>query len=128
TILTTLVLIAAIVWGTYTVILIQGEAVRTQNPHERVSEVEPWEYNINWAGGRSNWFDDINYTDLPLDQQLPQDLLQQMNNTLFLVEPVDPAQLWRSSAYDRYDGSGWDNLLLLSLRLVPKGTQSIQYT
>ncbi|MHA2083904.1 MAG: hypothetical protein ACXABD_09130 [Candidatus Thorarchaeota archaeon] len=60
TILTTLVLIAALVWGTYTVILIQGEAVRTQNPHERVSEVEPWEYNINWAGGRSNWFDDIN--------------------------------------------------------------------
>ncbi|MHA2377515.1 MAG: transglutaminase-like domain-containing protein [Candidatus Thorarchaeota archaeon] len=119
TILTTLVLIAALVWGTYTVILIQGEAVRTQNPHERVSEVEPWEYNINWAGGRSNWFDDINYTDLPLDQQLPQDLLQQMNNTLFLVEPVDPAQLWRSSAYDRYDGSGWDKTQISRVILPP---------
>ncbi|MHA1957571.1 MAG: transglutaminase domain-containing protein [Candidatus Thorarchaeota archaeon] len=123
TILTTLVLIAAIVWGTYTVILIQGEAVRTQNPHERVSEVEPWEYNINWAGGRSNWFDDINYTDLPLDQQLPQDLLQQMNNTLFLVEPVDPAQLWRSSAYDRYDGSGWDKTQASRI-ILPPITQS----
>ncbi|MCK5641882.1 MAG: hypothetical protein KAJ19_13850, partial [Gammaproteobacteria bacterium] len=119
TILSTLAIIAALIWGTYTVILIQGEAVRTQNPHERVTDIEPWEYNINWAGGRSNWFDDINYTDLPLDQQLPQDLMQQMNNTLFLVEPVDPAQLWRSGAYDRYDGSGWDKTQIGRITLPP---------
>ncbi len=91
--------------------MISMDKVRSEEPHVQLEDIEPWNYNIDWAGGRSNWFDDINYTDLPLDQQLPQDLLDQLNNTLFLVRPADPAQLWRGTAYDLYDGSGWSKSL-----------------
>lgn len=107
-----------IVWGTYTVILISLEQVRSENPHVQLNDVEPWNYNINWAGGRTNWFDDINYTDLPLDQQLPEDLLAQLNNTLFIVSPANPGQLWRSTAYDSYDGAGWRKTLDLTTESV----------
>lgn len=111
TILSAVFIIFMIVWGTYTVILITLDQVRSQEPHVPLDEVEPWNYNIDWAGGRTNWFDDINYTDLPLDQELPEDLLDQLNYTLFVVSPRDPAQLWRSTAYNGYDGRGWSKAL-----------------
>ncbi|MFW9953774.1 MAG: transglutaminase family protein [Candidatus Thorarchaeota archaeon] len=118
TLLSSVFIIAMIVWGTYTIILIQAGEVRQQTPHTNLDDVPPWIYDLNWNGGRSNWFDNINYTDLPLDQMLPEDLLAQMNNTLFVVEPADPAQLWRSSAYDSYDGSGWSKTLIGSTPLA----------
>ncbi|MHA1577776.1 MAG: transglutaminase-like domain-containing protein, partial [Candidatus Thorarchaeota archaeon] len=107
TILSTLFIVATLVLGFYSVMLIQFGEVRTNSPHQEYEEVPPWEYDINWAGGQSNFFDNINYTDLPLDQELPEDLLEHLEDVLFVVEPEDPPQLWRSSAYDEYDGSSW---------------------
>ncbi len=129
TILSVLFIIITIVWGTYTVLTIQLGQVRELEPHVPLDEVQPWNYNINWAGGRSNWFDNVNYTDLPLDQQLPQDLLDQLNNTLFVVEPANPAQLWRSTAYDAYDGHSWSKTIPGSetpLSTIAPGTYSNQ--
>ncbi|MHA1905967.1 MAG: transglutaminase domain-containing protein [Candidatus Thorarchaeota archaeon] len=119
TILSSLFIIFLIVWGAYTFILIQAGQVRTAEPHTPLNNIDDWPYDINWAGGRTNWFENINYTDLPLDQMLPEDLLAQLNNTIFIVEPANPAQLWRSSAYDSYDGSGWSKTLSGSLPLTP---------
>ncbi|TXT56486.1 MAG: hypothetical protein BAJATHORv1_20075 [Candidatus Thorarchaeota archaeon] len=107
TIISSLFLIATLVWGTATLIMIQMGEGRIQTPHQPYSEIEDWAYNIDWAGGRSTWFDNINYTDLPLDQPLPDDLMDQLENVIFIAEPASPAQLWRSSSYDSYDGSSW---------------------
>ena len=111
TLLSTIFIVASLVWGAYSVMMIQFEEVRTHSPHEEYDKVPPWEYDINWAGGRTNWFDDINYTDLPLDQELPEDLLEHLEDVVFYVEPTDPAQLWRVGAYDYYDGSSWSKTL-----------------
>jgi len=119
TILSSLFVILMLVWGTMTLIEIQAGAVRDSPPHTPLDDIEPWLYDINWAGGRTNWFENINYTDLPLDQMLPEDLLDQLNNTIFIVEPADPGQLWRSSAYNAYDGSGWSKTLTGSRFLTP---------
>ncbi|MHA2312934.1 MAG: transglutaminase-like domain-containing protein [Candidatus Thorarchaeota archaeon] len=107
TVISSLLIVAMIVWAFWSFALVGLGLVRTYDPHIEYDEAPNFGYNINWSGGRSNWFDDINYTDLPLDQQLPDDLLSQMNNTLFYVTPEDPPQLWRSTAYDEYDGSSW---------------------
>ncbi|MHA2425220.1 MAG: transglutaminase domain-containing protein, partial [Candidatus Thorarchaeota archaeon] len=122
TVLSSLFIIFLIVWGSYSVLVIQAGEVRTSEPHTNLDNITPWPYDINWAGGRSNWFDNINYTDLPLDQELPEDLLSMLNNTIFTVEPANPAQLWRSSAYDSYDGSGWSKTLTgsSSLSAIPR--------
>ncbi|MHA2065320.1 MAG: transglutaminase-like domain-containing protein, partial [Candidatus Thorarchaeota archaeon] len=107
TVISSLLLVAMIVWAGYSFALVSLGLVRDYDPHIEYDEAPNFGYNINWTGGRSNWFDDINYTDLPLDQQLPDDLLAMMNNTLFYVTPEDPPQLWRGTAYDQYDGSSW---------------------
>ncbi len=96
--------------------MIQSGNVRAYQPHQPFDEIPPWEYDLDWAGGRTNWFENVNYTDIPLDQELPENLLEQMENVVFIAEPDQPAQLWRNSAYDQYDGSGWSK------------TQASQYT
>ncbi|MHA2135607.1 MAG: transglutaminase-like domain-containing protein [Candidatus Thorarchaeota archaeon] len=110
TILSSIFILVAVIWATYTFILVQSDQVRQYTPHEELP-VDPWPYNLNWAGGEADWFDNINYTDLPLDMELPEDLLAHLNDTLFVVDPGDPPQLWRSSAYDTYDGAGWTKTL-----------------
>ena len=85
--------------------------MRTEIPHERYDEVQPWPYNINWTGGSSSWFENLNYTDLPLNMSPPSDILQQLENVVFLAAPQDPPQLWRSTAYNRYDGSSWSKTI-----------------
>ncbi len=102
-----IILVAMIVWGTVTFIQVQGGNARSEVPHKRYSDVTPWPYDIPWAGGRSNWFNNLNYTNLPLGQQLPEDLLNHLDDVVFYVSPEDPPQLWRSGSYDGYDGSGW---------------------
>ncbi len=111
TIISTLAIVIMLVFSVVTVILIQFDSVRTKTPHTQYEQVADWPYDIDWAGGRSSWFDNINYTDLPLDQELPEDLLEQMENVVFVAEPDAPPQLWRRSAYDAYDGSGWAKTL-----------------
>ncbi|MGY5861799.1 MAG: transglutaminase domain-containing protein [Candidatus Thorarchaeota archaeon] len=73
----------------------------------------------------------MTYQDLPLNQTLPDDLLEQLENVLFIVDPYDPPQLWRSTAYDGYDGSGWtktqvDTTPLDSTKLITRAQAETQ--
>ncbi len=106
TLISSLFLVATIIWATWSVINIQAGVVRLENPHEPYPPDE-WEINVNFNDWTSNWFENVTYQDLPLNQTLPDNLLEQLENVLFIVDPYDPPQLWRSTAYDRYDGSGW---------------------
>ncbi|MFQ5833017.1 MAG: transglutaminase domain-containing protein [Candidatus Thorarchaeota archaeon] len=118
TIISSLILVAMIVWATYSFVLVQFGWVRAYDPHTTYDDTPVFDYNINWSGGRSNWFENINYTDVPMDLPFPDDLLGQMENTLFYVAPEDPPQLWRSTAYDSYDGSGWSKTSLTQVPLA----------
>ncbi len=80
--------------------------MRLENPHEPYPPDE-WEINVNFNDWTSNWFENVTYQDLPLNMTLPDNLLEQLENVLFIVDPYNPPQLWRSTAYDSYDGSGW---------------------
>ncbi|UCH03453.1 MAG: transglutaminase domain-containing protein, partial [Candidatus Thorarchaeota archaeon] len=107
TVVSSLILVAMIVWALYSFVLVQFVGVRDYDPHTSYDDAIEWDYDIPWAGGQSSWFDNINYTDVPMNMSLPPDLLDQMENTLFYVAPEDPPQLWRKTAYDRYDGASW---------------------
>ncbi|MHA2021227.1 MAG: transglutaminase-like domain-containing protein [Candidatus Thorarchaeota archaeon] len=107
TVISSLILVAMIVWAGYSFALVSLGLVRDYDPHIEYDEAPNFGYNINWSGGQSTWWDNINYTDVPLDETLPEDLLGQLDNILFYVTPEDPPQLWRSTAYDEYDGSSW---------------------
>lgn len=111
TLISTMFLLATLAWALTTFYFVQTGNVRTQNPHEEYDEVEEWPYDLNWAGGRTNWFDDVNYTDVPMDQELPDNLTDHLEDVLFAVEPQNPAQLWRKTAYDSYTGSSWSKSL-----------------
>ncbi|MBS3794210.1 MAG: hypothetical protein KGY80_04895 [Candidatus Thorarchaeota archaeon] len=111
TLISTMFLLATLAWALTTFYFVQTGNVRTQNPHEEYDEVEEWPYDLNWAGGRTNWFDDVNYTDVPMDQELPDNLTDHLEDVLFAVEPQNPAQLWRKTAYDSYSGSSWSKSL-----------------
>ena len=106
TLISSLFLLITIVWATWSVLNIQAGMVRLENPHEPYPPDE-WEINVNFNDWTSNWFENVTYQDLPLNQTLPDNLLEQLENVLFIVDPYDPPQLWRSTAYDGYDGSGW---------------------
>ncbi|MCK4280437.1 MAG: hypothetical protein KAW94_07660, partial [Candidatus Thorarchaeota archaeon] len=106
TLISSLFLVATIIWATWSVINIQAGVVRLENPHEPYPP-DDWEINVNFNDWTSNWFENVTYQDLPLNQTLPDNLLEQLENVLFIVDPYDPPQLWRSTAYDGYDGSGW---------------------
>ncbi len=106
TLISSLFLVVTIVWATWSVLNIQAGMVRLENPHEPYPPDE-WEINVNFNDWTSNWFENVTYQNLPLNQTLPDNLLEQLENVLFTVNPYDPPQLWRSTAYDRYDGSGW---------------------
>ncbi|TFF68390.1 DUF4129 domain-containing protein [Candidatus Thorarchaeota archaeon] len=116
TILSSIFLLLTIIWAANTFIVIQMGAVRTNPPHEKYDDIPPWPYNIEWAGGQSNWFEDVNYTDIPLNQELPPELLEHMEDVVFYVYPDQPPQLWRTGAYDEYDGSSWGKTLQDSVR------------
>ena len=111
TLLSSIILLITLLWTTYNFVFIQFGLMRSEIPHEDYSAVEPWPYDINWAGGRSSWFENINYTDMPMNLPPPPDVLQQLENVIFYAAPSDPPQLWRSTSYDRYDGSSWTKSL-----------------
>ncbi len=118
TILSSIFLLLTIIWAANTFIVIQMGAVRTNTPHEQYDDVTPWPYDISWAGGQSNWFENVNYTDIPMDQELPPDILDHLDDVVFYVYPDHPPQLWRTGAYDEYDGSSWGKTLGDSIRDV----------
>jgi len=130
TLISSLFLVATIVWATWSVINIQAGVVRLENPHEPYPPDE-WAINVNFNDWTSNWFENVTYEDLPLNQTLPDDLLEQLENVLFIVDPYDPPQLWRSTAYDGYDGSGWtktqlDRTPLESTELITRAQEVTQ--
>jgi len=107
TIVGSIFIVASIVWGLYSFTLIQYGAVRPYEPHYEYDLINYWPYTHNFTGGRTNWFDNLNYTDFQIDQPLPDDILNQLDNVIFIVAPKDPGQLWRQESYDFYDGAGW---------------------
>jgi hypothetical protein len=126
--LTTLIgaifIVASLVWATYNFVIVQSGSVRQYDPHYPYDDIPSWPYDLNWAGGRSTWFD---YDNVPLDINLPPDLLDQWDQVMFMVGPADPPQLWRIGAYDYYNGSDWGKTLpgsvpLSSSELIPIGS------
>ncbi|MGY5871576.1 MAG: transglutaminase domain-containing protein [Candidatus Thorarchaeota archaeon] len=123
-IISSIFIVASIVWGLYGFALIQFGVVRPYEPHYEYDQIDYWPYTHNFTGSNGNWFDGINYTDLPIDQQLPNDTLDNLDQPVFYVIPADPGQLWRIESYDQYDGSSWtktiDNTYPLdSTQLIP---------
>jgi hypothetical protein len=112
TIISSLIIVSSLVWAAYNFGIIQFGVVRNYPPHYPYDDIDYWPYTNNFTGGNTNWFDNVNYTDLPLDIPLPNDTLDQLDDVVFLVTPRDPGQLWRTGAYDQYDGSGWSKTLL----------------
>ncbi|MHA2235990.1 MAG: transglutaminase-like domain-containing protein, partial [Candidatus Thorarchaeota archaeon] len=104
TIISSLIIVSSLVWAIYNFGIVQLGVVREYPPHFDYDDVEYWPYNNNFTGGNTNWFDNVNYTDLPLNIPLPNDTLDQLDDVVFLVSPRDPGQLWRTGAYDHYDG------------------------
>ncbi|MFW9794345.1 MAG: transglutaminase-like domain-containing protein, partial [Candidatus Thorarchaeota archaeon] len=107
TIVSSIIIVSSLVWAAYSFGIIQFGVVRDYNPHQVYDDIPYWPYDTNFTGGRTNWFDNINYTDMPLDLPLPEDLLDQLDDMVFVVTPGDPGQLWRTGSYDVYDGSRW---------------------
>jgi len=112
TLITAIFIVASLVWATYNFIIVQSGAVRQYEPHYEYDDIPYWPYQANITGGRTNWFENINYTSVPLDMPLPDDLLDQLDDIIFTVAPADPPQLWRIGAYDEYDGSNWGKTLM----------------
>ena len=117
-IISSIVIVASIVWGFYSFALVQYGAVRPWEPHYEYDQIEYWPYTHDFAGSDGNWFDNLNYTDLQLDE-LPDDLLDRMDDPVFYVAPADPGQLWRIESFDQYDGSGWTKTLVDTRPLIP---------
>ncbi len=117
-IISSIFIVASIVWGFYSFVLIQYDVVRPWDPHYEYDQIEYWPYTHEFAGSNSNWFDNLNYSDLRLDD-LPENLLEMMDNPVFYVAPADPGQLWRIESFDQYDGSGWTKSLEGTRPLIP---------
>ncbi len=118
-IISSIFIVASLVWGIYSFVLIQSGNVRPYDPHFEYDTIEYWPYTHDFAGKDSNWFDNLNYTDLQLNDTLPDDLLDRMNDPVFYVAPADPGQLWRIESYDQYDGSSWSKTLTNTRFLIP---------
>ncbi|TFG29392.1 DUF4129 domain-containing protein [Candidatus Thorarchaeota archaeon] len=133
-IISSIFIVASLVWGIWSFALIQSGQIRLHDPHYEYDEIEYWPYTNDFAGRDSNWFDDLNYTDFQLNDSLPIDLLDRVNDTVFYVAPADPGQLWRIESFDEYDGSRWtktsSNLRdLTSEELIPiSATNNTIYT
>ncbi len=110
TLISSIFIVASLVWATYNFVIIQSGAVRQYDPHYEYDEIPYWPYDNEFAGGRTNWFDNVNYTDVNLNLPLPDDLLDHLEEVIFTVAPADPPQLWRVGAYDYYDGSNWGKI------------------
>ncbi|MHA1481765.1 MAG: hypothetical protein ACTSQZ_10140, partial [Candidatus Thorarchaeota archaeon] len=71
-IISSIFIVASIVWGFYSFALVQYGVVRPWDPHYQYDQIEYWPYTHEFAGSNANWFDNLNYTDLQLDE-LPED-------------------------------------------------------
>ena len=104
TIISSLIIVSSLVWATYNFGIIQFGVVRDYEPHYNYDDIPQWLYNNNFTGGTTDWNDVVNYTDIDLEQSLPNDTLDNLNEPVFVVAPGNPGQLWRTGSYDSYDG------------------------
>lgn len=116
TIVGSILVVASIIWGLYSFVLIQYGGVRPYEPHYEYDLIEYWPYTNNFTGGTTNWFENLNYTDFQIDQPLPEDILDRLDDVVFVVTPRDPGHLWRQESYDYYDGAGWSKTITDSFR------------
>jgi len=126
TLISAIFIVASLVWATYNFVIVQSGAVRQYDPHYEYDEIELWPYTLDWAGGRTNWFDNFNYTDGLVGQPLPNDILDHLDDIIFTVVPRNPPQLWRVGIYDDYDGSNWGKINIGTWPVDP-GPQLITY-
>lgn len=115
-IVSSIVIVATLVWSFYSFALIQFGVVRPYPAHFDYDTIPYWPYTNNFTGGRTNWFDNMNYTNLEINQTFPDDLLDYLNEVVFVVIPKDPGQLWRQEAYNAYDGARWTKTIPDSIR------------
>jgi hypothetical protein len=113
TIVSSIILVASLVWALYFFLYVPP---RTYPPHEEYNLIETWNYTNNWTGGRTNWFENLTYPNFYMNQSLPDSILDHYNDTVFIVRPKDPGQLWRQEAYDSYDGASWSKTITGSTR------------
>jgi hypothetical protein len=106
TIVSSIFVVASVVLSMFTYFALMNQP-RQYEPHQYYPDISQWPYDINWAGGTNNWFNNVNYTNFQIGQPLPGDILGHLNDIIFLVTPKDPGQLWRQESYDNYDGAGW---------------------
>ena len=123
TLISAIFIVASLVWATYNFVIVQSGSVRQYDPHYEYDDIPPWPYDINWAEG-VDW---RTYQNIPLDVSLPQTLLDQWDQVMFTVGPADPPQLWRTGAYNSYNGSDWGKTIpgtrtLSSSELIPLGS------
>ncbi|TFH07586.1 MAG: transglutaminase domain-containing protein, partial [Candidatus Thorarchaeota archaeon] len=116
-IISSIFIVASLVWGLYSFVLIQSGQVRPYDPHYEYSTINYWPYTNDFAGRESNWFENLNYTDFQLNDTLPIDLLERLNDPVFYVAPANPGQLWRIESYNLYDGSSWSKSTMNSRSL-----------
>jgi len=126
-IISSIFIVASLVWGLYSFVLIQSGNVRLHDPHYEYDTIDYWPYTNNFTGRDSNWFDNLNYTNLQINDTLPLNLLDHMNDSVFYVAPADPGQLWRIDSFDQYDGSGWSKTLT-NIRPLIAGEELIPLT
>jgi transglutaminase-like putative cysteine protease len=127
-IISSIFIVATLVWGLYTFVLIQSGSVRQYDPHYEYDEIEYWPYTIDFAGSDGNWFNNLNYSDFNIDQPLPENLLDSMDDPVFYVAPADPGQLWRIESYDQYNGASWTKTSTTPLRDLVPGVELIPAT
>ncbi len=127
TLISSIFIVASLVWATYNFVIVQSGAVRQYDPHYEYDEIPYWPYNNDFAGGRTNWFEHTNYTDVLLNPPLPDDILDHLDEVIFTVGPADPPQLWRVGAYDDYDGSNWGKTNIGTIPLDNDDPQLITY-
>jgi len=127
TLISSIFIVASLVWATYNFAIVQSGAVRQYEPHFEYEDIPYWPYDNGIAGGRTNWFDNTNYTDVLLNPPLPEDLLDHLDDIIFTVSPANPPQLWRVGAYDEYDGSNWGKTTTATRTLTPASPELITY-
>jgi len=127
TLISSIFIVASLVWATYNFAIVQSGAVRQYDPHFKYDDIPYWPYDNEFAGGRTNWFDNTNYTDVLLNPPLPEDLFDHLDDIIFTVSPANPPQLWRVGAYDEYDGSNWGKTTVVTRTLTPASPELITY-
>ena len=125
TILSAIFIVASLVWATYTFGIIQFGNPRAYPPHYEYDTIPYWPYDNGFTGGRTNWFENVNYTNVPVNESLNEDILNRLDDAVYHVTPANPPQLWRIGAFDYYDGSGWSKTDLTSIVLT--SSQLIDY-